>query len=175
MHGQQSYVPNKITSLTPFYNNEKAPEEQKIKNMDWAGMGLAMATEYLLADYALRFNHVVPLITFEGEKYLVLQMADWHVGMPFVNWLAPVLVREQNGVKKELGDAILMNNQTREIRRITPDYKNRASLSLTFGLMYNVRNPRELMFADDNAYIMNFQQDKYDQLVELYNQFVSLR
>ena len=156
--------------LEAFYHNEKAPEDQKIKNMDWAVMALSITTEYLLADYDLRFKNVVPMVTFEGEKYLVLQLSDWHVGTPFTNWLAPLLIRRQNGDTSIHGDVILLNDQTSKIRRITPDYKNRVNLN--FNLLYNIKNARELLFQDDNAYIVNFQQDRYNKLVEMYNEFI---
>lgn len=157
--------------LDAFYNNEKAPENMKIKNMDWAVMALSIATEYLLADYELRFKNVVPMVTFEGERYLVLQLSDWHVGTPFTKWLAPLLIRQQNGDRSIHGDIILMNDNTSEMRRITPDYKNRVNLNFNF--KYDIKNPREFLYHESNAYIVNFQQDKYDKLVELYNQFIN--
>lgn len=156
--------------LEAFYNNEKAPEDQKIKNMDWAVMALSITTEYLLADYDLRFKNVVPMVTFEGEKYLVLQLSDWHIGTPFTNWLAPLLIRRQNGDTSIHGDVILLNDQTSEIRRITPDYKNRVNMDFNF--KYDIKNPREFLLHESNASIINFQQDKYDKLVELYNDFI---
>ena len=157
--------------LDAFYNNEKAPDGKKIKNMNWAGMALAIATEYLLADYTWRFDTVLPMVMFEGERYLVLQLADWHVGMPFVNWLAPRLIRRQNTGSTDVGDIILISDQTSEIRRITPDYKNRVELNFNF--RYDIKNPHEFQYYDSNAYTMVFQQEQYDKLVEMYNQFIN--
>lgn len=157
--------------LDAFYNNEKAPENQKIKNMDWAAMALSIATEYLMADYDLRFKNVVPLVTFEGQKYLVLQLSDWHVGTPFTKWLAPMLIRQQIGDTSIHGDVILMNDNTNEVRRITPDYKNRVNMDFNF--KYDIKNPREFLFHESNAYIINFPQDRYDKLIELYNEFIN--
>ena len=157
--------------LEAFYNDEKAPDEKKIKNMNWAGMALAIATEYLLADYTLRFDTVLPMVMFEGERYLVLQVENWHVGMPFVNWLAPWLIRRQKTGSTDIGDVILINDNTSEIRRITPDYKNRVELN--FNLRYDIKNPHELQYSDSNAYTMVSNQEQYDKLVELYNQFIN--
>ena len=157
--------------LEAFHNNGKAPDDKKIKNMDMAAMGLGIATEYLLADYNLRFYNVVPLIMFEGERYLVLQISDWHVGMPFVNWLTPQLVRQQKGVNTDPGDIVLLNDRTEKIRRIAPDYKNRVNIN--FNLRYDARNPHEVLLEDNNSYIINFQPDKYEELVKLYNNFIN--
>ena len=157
--------------LEAFYNNEKAPEDLKIKNMDWAVLALSIATEYLLADYDLRFKNVVPMVTFEGERYLVLQLSDWHVGTPFTKWLAPALIRHQNGDTSIHGDIILLNDQTGEMRRITPEYKNRVNIDINF--RFDVKNPRELLLHESNAYILNFPQDQYDKFIEMYNQFIN--
>lgn len=157
--------------LDAFYNNEKAPDEKKVKNMNLATIGLCMAMEYLLADYTLRFTRVVPVALFEGKRYLVLQFADWHIGTPFVNWLAPWLIRRQNTGSTDVGDVILLDDNTSEIRRITPDYKNRVELNFNF--MYYSNNPSELLYHDSNAYTLFFQQEQYDKLVEMYNQFIN--
>ena len=157
--------------LDAFYYNEKAPDEKKIQNMNWASMGLSIAMEYLLADFTLRCRNVVPLVTFEGETYLVLQFQDWHIGTPFVNWLAPKLIRQQNGDSTVSDDVILINDRTHEIRRITPDYKNRVHLEFNF--VYKINNPRELLYANNNSYTVNLPQDQYDKFVEMYNQFIN--
>ena len=139
--------------------------------MNLATIGLCMAMEYLLADYTLRFTRVVPVALFEGKRYLVLQFADWHIGTPFVNWLAPWLIRRQNTGSTDVGDVILLDDNTSEIRRITPDYKNRVELNFNF--MYYSNNPSELLYHDSNAYTLFFQQEQYDKLVEMYNQFIN--
>ena len=157
--------------LQAFCNNEKAPADKKIENMDWAGMGLAYAMEYLLADYTLRFNQIVPLVMFEGERYLVLEGFGWHIGTPFVNWFAPYLINLQKTGNSDTGGFVLLNDQTGKIRRIAPDYKNRPNF--TFDFRYDRRDPRHLQLHENNACTIVFKPEQYNKFVEMYNQFIS--
>ena len=155
-----------------FYDNEQAPASMRVENLNLATLDLVMAMEYLIADYTLRTRRALLLISFEGERYFILQLDEWQIGQPLVEWLAPALVRSQlNDTSGKKRDLILMNDATGEFRRIAADEENRPQMVFNFRTL--PKDPRHMEFGQDNTVLVTFQDEQYNELLERFNAFMA--
>lgn len=153
-----------------FYDNEQAPANQRLININKAELSLCMSLEFLMAEYTQRLRYVLPTCLFKGEHYTVLQFGSWNIGKPFMNWLTPTLLEE----KRDPRDYILMDSDGKLISIPVPenldDKENRPEMNYNF--KYNDVNPRLLEDTPDLTPIKNFQPDAYNDILRKYNEFI---
>ena len=114
--------------LQAFYDNDKAPVNKRIKNMDQFNIRHNLAMEQMLTAYTNANRYAVPVFMMDGEKYYIVQTRDWHIGQPLVNWLSPNMLRSQEEREAHMGENIVIMNDKGEFRRLSKEEGQKALL-----------------------------------------------
>lgn len=159
--------------LEAFNDNEKAPEHNRVVNMDKATLMFEIALEYLIAEQTERFRYALPEIMYEGERYIIVQTQDWNMESPLVGWFTSKMLEEYGWPPKDDRDAdfVIMNEETGEFRLIGKDDENRPQLDT--GMGYYRSDPRKISFKEDSSYLKFFSKSIYDQIKDKYLEFKS--
>lgn len=160
--------------LEAFNDNENAPENNRIVNMDKATLLFEIALEKLIAEQTERFRYALPEITYDGERYIIVQTIDWNIESPLVGWFTSKMLEEYGWPPKDDRDdysIIIMNEETGEFRLIGNDEENRPQLDT--GMRYYRSDPRKISFKEDCSYLKFFSKSIYDQIKDKYLEFKS--
>ena len=157
--------------MQAFYDNDKAPVNKRIKNMDQFNIRLNLAMEQMLAAYANANRYAVPVFMMDGEKYYMVQTRDWHIGQPLVNWLSPNLLRSQEEREAHRGENIVIMNDKGEFRRLSKEEGQKVMLE-TPGFMLNAFS-RELETAPSAGYLWYLQPQVYNDAVKRFEEFIN--
>lgn len=153
-----------------FYDNEQAPADQRLLNLDKAYGNMCMALEFLMAEYTQRLRYVLPTCLYKGKLYTVLQFDTWNIGKPYMNWLTPRLLEEDT----EPRDYILMDDDGKLFSVPVPenldDKEDRPAINFNF--QYDSDNPRLLKDTPDLTPIKNYQPDFYNDILRRYNEYI---
>ena len=157
--------------LEAIYDNERAPQDKRIKNMDQANITLEAALEMLLAEQTQRFRYALPMLYIDGKKYFIVQTSKWNIERPIVGWMAQGLMpSEAKDDAAKDDDSILIGDDGQFLVLTEADKDKRQML---FNFNYSRLNRHYLQFNDGEARIMFFSPDVYNQILTKYREFKS--
>ena len=157
--------------LQAFYDNDKAPVNKRIKNMDQFNIRHNLAMEQMLTAYTNANRYAVPVFMMDGEKYYIVQTRDWHIGQPLVNWLSPNMLRSQEEREAHMGENIVIMNDKGEFRRLSKEEGQKVLLE-TPNFWINT-NSRELETAPSAGYLWYLQPQVYNDTVKRFEEFIN--
>ena len=157
--------------MQAFYDNDKAPINNRIKNMDQFTIRFNLAMEQMLTAYANGNRYAIPVVTMDGEKYYMVQTRDWHIGQPLANWLSPNMLRSQEEREAHKGENIVLMNDKGEFRRLSKEEGQKVALE-TPSFMFNATS-REIVSAPNATYLWYLQPQIYNDTVKRFEEFIS--
>lgn len=154
-----------------FLDNENAPEDQKIVNIDEATSYLSMGLEFMLSYYKNFFRYALISFPYQGQQYYLAQLNDWKIGQPLVGWLD---MSDDDDEEKENAETpgntiVLINTTTLEGHRILPE-DERPSYS--FAVRCNKEDPRKLLINSDEGSIRILDPEEYRRVLTAYRDFL---
>ena len=156
-----------------FYYNSIAPQDKRIENMDDANIAMEMALELLISTYTRIYRYALPLIEYEGKKYLVVQGTDWSMEQPLVGWLVPSTLRtEEEDDAFEGNDLILCDDNLQFL--VVPE-ENKEKCTLVVNFRHYLRNPRKLESNEGDARLWFLDEDTYNQVLTKFREFKASR
>ena len=160
-----------LNVMQAFYDNDKAPVNKRIKNMDQLNIQFSMAMEQMLTAYANGNRYAVPVVMMDGEKYFLVQTRDWHIGQPLANWLSPNMLRSEDERLAHRGENIILMNDKVEFRRLTKE--EGQNLPMVFPQFMLNPNSREVEIAPGASYLWFLQPETYNETVKRFEEFVN--
>lgn len=160
-----------LNVMQAFYDNDKAPVNKRIKNMEQLNIQFSMAMEQMLTAYANGNRYAVPVVMMDGEKYFLVQTRDWHIGQPLANWLSPNMLRSEDERLAHRGENIILMNDKVEFRRLTKEEGQNLPMVLP-QFMLNP-NSREVEIAPGASYLSFLQPETYNETVKRFEEFVN--
>lgn len=158
--------------MQAFYDNDKAPADKRIKNMDQLNIRFSMAMEQMLAAYNNMNRYGVPVVMEDSVANIVVQTRDWHIGKPLVNWAAPNMLRSEEERQAHRGEGvILMNPDKGEFRRLTNEEAQK--IQLTFPPFYLNNKTNEMEITPGASFLFYLNPESYEKLVKGYEEFKS--
>ncbi len=157
--------------LQAFYDNDKAPANKRIKNMDQFNIRLSVAMEQMLTAYANGNRYALPVVMLDGEKYYMVQNRDWHIGQPLTNWLSPNMLRSQEEKLAHRGENIVLMNDKGEFRRLSKEEGQKVTLD-TPNFIFNASS-REIETAPNASYLWYLQPQVYNDTVKRFEEFIN--
>ena len=157
--------------MQAFYDNDKAPINNRIKNMDQFTIRFNLAMEQMLTAYANGNRYALPVVTMDGEKYYMVQTRDWHIGQPLANWLSPNMLRSQEEREAHKGENIVLMNDKGEFRRLSKEEGQKVALE-TPSFMFNATS-REIVTAPNATYLWYLQPQIYNDTVKRFEEFIN--
>ena len=154
-----------------FLDSEKAPAEKRLKNLENLTAVYEMAIDFLVADITMRMQRGLPLVTFEGKKYYILETPEWNMEQPIVGWLTPKMLPETMRKQGNSDGAIILmddQNPTADLRVIDPDAESRPEYEVGFSLD---EDGRTVVVPDDHARLMFFPENIFNQVLAKYRAF----
>ena len=160
-----------LNVMQAFYDNDKAPVNKRIKNMEQLNIQFSMAMEQMLTAYANGNRYAVPVVMMDGEKYFLVQTRDWHIGQPLANWLSPNMLRSEDERLAHRGENIILMNGKVEFRRLTKE--EGQNLPMVFPQFMLNPNSREVEIAPGASYLWFLQPETYNETVKRFEEFVN--
>ena len=161
-----------LNVMQAFYDNDKAPANKRIKNMDQLNIQFSMAMEQMLTAYANGNRYAVPVLMMDGEKYFLVQTRDWHIGQPLANWLSPNMLRSEEDRQAHRGENIILMNDKGDFRRLSKEEGQR--LPMVFPQFMLNPNSREVEIITPGAsYLWYLQPQVYNDTVKRFEQFIN--
>ena len=157
--------------MQAFYDNDKAPINNRIKNMDQFTIRFNLAMEQMLTAYANGNRYAIPVVTMDGEKYYMVQTRDWHIGQPLANWLSPNMLRSQEEREAHKGENIVLMNDKGEFHRLSKEEGQKVALE-TPSFMFNATS-REIVTAPNATYLWYLQPQIYNDTVKRFEEFIN--
>ena len=157
--------------LEAIYDNERAPQDKRIKNMDQANITLEAALEMLLAEQTQRFRYALPMLYIDGKKYFIVQTSKWNIERPIVGWMAQGLMPSEAKDDAEKSDDSILIGDDGQFLVLTEADKDKRQMLFNFN--YSRLNRHYLQFNDGEARIMFFSPDVYNQILTKYREFKS--
>lgn len=156
--------------MQAFYDNDKAPADKRIKNMDQLNIRFSMAMEQMMAAYTNMNRYGVPVVMEDSVANIVVQTRDWHIGQPLVNWVAPQMLRSEEEREAHRGEGvILMNIDNGEFRRLTKEEAQKIELTFPPFLLNITTNEMEITPGASFLFYLN--PESYEKLVKGYEEF----
>lgn len=152
-----------------FYDNSIAPERKRITNMDEANIVREFGFEMLLAAYTNQFRYALPVVSYEGKNYLVLQTRDWNMERPLVGWLQPSLLRNPAEEDTFVGDDIILCDEDNNFLVIPA--AERDKVPMTFNFRHRVANPRQLESDEGDGRILFFSPEVHGNILAKFREF----
>ena len=157
--------------MQAFYDNDKAPVNKRIKNLDQFNIRLSVAMEQMLTAYANGNRYAVPVVMMDGEKYYMVQNRDWHIGQPLANWLSPNMLRSQEESLAHRGEDVILMKEMGEFRRLSKEEAQKVTIE-TPGFMLNASS-REIETAPSASYLWYLEPQVYNDTVERFEEFIN--
>jgi hypothetical protein len=157
--------------MQAFYDNDKAPVNKRIKNMEQLNIQFSMAMEQMLTAYTNANRYAVPVFMMDGEKYYIVQTRDWHIGQPLANWLSPNMLRSEEERLAHSGENIVLMNDKGEFRRLSKEEGQKVLLE-TPSFMLNIYC-REIETAPSATYLWYLQPQVYNDTVKRFEEFIN--
>lgn len=155
--------------MDAFVDNSIAPEDKRIQNMYEANIAEEFALEFIIAEYTDRYRYALPLITYEGKRYLVVETNEWSMEKPLVGWMVPSLVETDIAAEKSENDRLVLCDDNNHFKVLTGE--ERHKVNLIFNFKHYVGNPRQLECNPEDARIMFFQPNDYNEILTAYREF----
>jgi len=157
--------------MQAFYDNDKAPVNKRIKNMDQFNIRFSLAMEQMMTAYANGNRYAIPVVMKDGEKYYMVQTHDWHIGQPLANWLSPNMLRSEEERLAHRGENIVLMNDKGEFRRLSKEEGQKVLLE-TPSFMLNIYS-REIETAPSATYLWYLQPQVYNDTVKRFEEFIN--
>lgn len=157
--------------MQAFYDNDKAPVNKRIKNMDQFNIRFSLAMEQMMTAYANGNRYAIPVVMKDGEKYYMVQTRDWHIGQPLANWLSPNMLRSEDERMAHRGENIVLMNDKGEFRRLSKEEGQKVLLE-TPSFMLNIYS-REIETAPSATYLWYLQPQVYNDTVKRFEEFIN--
>ena len=156
--------------MQAFYDNDKAPADKRIKNMDQLNIRFSMAMEQMLAAYTNMNRYGVPVVMEDSVANIVVQTRDWHIGQPLVNWMAPQMLRSETEREAHRGEGvIIMNTDNGEFRRLTKEEAQK--IELTFPPFYLNTRTNEMEITPGASFLFYLNPQSYEETVKRFEEF----
>ena len=156
--------------MQAFYDNDNAPADKRIKNMDQLNIRFSMAMEKMLAVYTQANRNGFPMVMVDGVANVIVQTRDWHVGQPLVNWLAPNMLRSEEERQAHSGEGlILMNVDNGEFHRLTKEEGQKIELTLPPFFLNTKTNEMEITPGASFLFFLN--PKSYEETVKRFEEF----
>lgn len=163
MGAQPSRAFSKI--LEAIHDNAKAPQEKRIQNMEEAAIILEMAMEMAIEEQTQDFRYALPVITFDGNPYIIVQTGSWNIERPIVGWMSLSSPEQETDGENE---TILFGQDGRLTVLSEEDQDKRQ---LMFNCKYSSNNPLMLELNEGDARFLNFAPDVYEQILSAFREF----
>ena len=160
-----------LNVMQAFYDNDMAPADKRIKNMDQLNIQFSLAMEQMLVAYTNSKRYGVPVVVVDGTKYYLVQTRDWHIGQPLVNWLAPNMLRSEDERLAHRGENIILMTDKGEFRRLSKE--EGQNLQMIFPQFMLNPNTREMEITPDCSFLWFLKPELYNETVKLFEEFVS--
>ena len=157
--------------MQAFYDNDKAPTNKRIKNMDQLNIRFSLAMEQMLTAYANGNRYAIPVVMVDGEKYFMVQTRDWQIGRPLTNWLSPNMLRSEEERLAHWGENIVLMNDKGEFRRLSKEEGQKVALE-TPNFMLNASS-REIEIAPNSTHLWFVQPQDYNDTVKRFEEFIN--
>lgn len=154
--------------LESFFDNDMAPEDKRIENMEMGNIDLEYALEVLTAVYTNHMRYAVPMIYMDGKPYFLVQTQDWNIERPLVGWLQPTLLRNSQE-EVDGDDPIVFNVETNEFRRFKEDDAERPQM--TWNIRQSHENPRQLEIDEGSSALYFLSEEQHDTILNLFREF----
>ena len=161
-----------LNVMQAFYDNDKAPANKRIKNMDQLNVQFSMAMEQMLTAYANGNRYAVPVVMMDGEKYFLVQTRDWHIGQPLANWLSPNMLRSEEDRQAHRGENIILMNDKGDFRRLSKE--EGQNLPMVFPqFMLNPYSREVEIITPGASYLWYLQPQVYNYTVKRFEEFIN--
>lgn len=157
--------------MQAFYDNDKAPVNKRIKNMDQFNIRFSVAMEQMMTAYANGNRYAIPVVMKDGEKYYMVQTRDWNIGQPLANWLSPNMLRSEDERLAHRGENIVLMNDKGEFRRLSKEEGQKVLLE-TPSFILNIYS-REIETAPGASYLWYLQPQVYNDTVKRFEEFIN--
>lgn len=157
--------------MQAFYDNDKAPTNKRIKNMDQLNIRFSLAMEQMLTAYANGNRYAIPVVMVDGKKYFMVQTRDWQIGRPLTNWLSPNMLRSEEERLAHWGENIVLMNDKGEFRRLSKEEGQKVALE-TPNFMLNASS-REIEIAPNSTHLWFVQPQDYNDIVKRFEEFIN--
>ena len=157
--------------MQAFYDNDKAPTNKRIKNMDQLNIRFSLAMEQMLTAYANGNRYAIPVVMVDGEKYFMVQTRDWQIGRPLTNWLSPNMLRSEEERLAHWGENIVLMNDKGEFRRLSKEEGQKVALEAP-NFMLNASS-REIEIAPNSTHLWFVQPQDYNDTVKRFEEFIN--
>ena len=156
--------------LEAFYDNNFAPKDKQITNMEEATIMEELTIEMLISQYTQRYRYALPTVWYEGKQYLIVQTADWCVEKPLVGWMVPNMMRSEEERKNHKGDDVILADDKFQFKVLGEQEKK--NLNFTYNFKHFLNNPRQLETNPGEARIVFFNNPaQYNDLVAKFREF----
>ena len=152
-----------------IYNNSIAPQNKRIENMDEANIALEFGLEMFLAEHMKQFRYALPLVTFEGKNYLVVQTRDWNMERPLVGWMVPGFLRTPEEEEAFVGDDIILCDDNYQFLVIPA--KEKDKLQMKFNFKHTLGEPRKLSSDEGDSRLLFFKPEVHEEILAKYREF----
>lgn len=157
--------------MQAFYDNEKAPANKRIKNLEMLNIQFSMAMEQMMAAYANSNRYGVLVVMMDGKNYFVVQTRDWHIGQPLANWLTPNMLRSEADRQAHRGEGVILMNDDGEFRRLTKE--EGQNLPIVFPQFMLNPSSREVEIAPGASHLLYLQPGIYNETVRRFEEFIN--
>lgn len=157
--------------MQAFYDNDKAPVNKRIKNLDQFNIRFSVAMEQMMTAYANGNRYAIPVVMKDGEKYYMVQTRDWNIGQPLANWLSPNMLRSEDERLAHRGENIVLMNDKGEFRRLSKEEGQKVLLE-TPSFILNIYS-REIETAPSATYLWYLQPQVYNDTVKRFEEFIN--
>ena len=155
-----------------FLDSEMTPEDQRIQNISELSFLYELSIEYLMADIANRMQCGLPLLFYEGKRYLVLETDTWNMEQPIVGWLMPSIMNMLQGKNKEEKSKMILcdyYDENAPLRLIEPVGNDRPQVFAGFAI--NPTDHRYLSVHENNTFLLFFPESTINKILERYHAF----
>lgn len=155
--------------LEAISDNNRAPQDQRIQNMDEANIVLEMILEMLLAEQTEHFQYALPYTYIDGKRYFFLQTESWNMEHPLVGWLAQGMLSSDEKDNESEDDDIILFSDDGTFMVLPKEDKDKWEL--TFNFHYYTYNRNLLEVNENDARIKFFNEDEYNQILSKFREY----
>ncbi|MBR6121088.1 MAG: hypothetical protein IKQ05_01695 [Prevotella sp.] len=156
-----------------FNDNDMAPRNKRIENMQEANILQEMAVEMLIAEQTKRFRHAVPMIVHDGKTYLVVQTKDWNIERPLVGWMVPDILRTEDDKATFKGNNLILYDENHQFI-VVPD-EEKDQYQMIFDFKQQMKNPRQLQVKEGNSHIWFLNEKSHHDILTKFRAFISTK
>lgn len=156
--------------MQAFYDNDWAPADKRIKNLEQLNIRFSMAMEQMLAVHTNVNRTAVPVVMVDSVANIIVQTRDWHIGQPLANWVAPHLLRSEEERQAHRGEGlILMNADNGEFHRVTKEEAQKVEL--LFPPFFLNTQTNEMEITPGASFLFYLNPESYEKLVKRFEEF----